>query len=105
MDAVTERDGLWTVEHEPVGIGERFAISVCRSENQQKGVARPDGLLTERDVLAGLPPDELIGTHQAHELLDRRWPARGVLRQLCPDIGKREEHRCAVSDQARRILV
>jgi hypothetical protein len=66
LSAVTERHGLWAIEDKPVGVWERFGVSVGGSENQQQSVARPDGLLTDGDILAGLASDELVRAHQAH---------------------------------------
>jgi hypothetical protein len=57
---------LWAVELEPIGVRERFGIAVRGGEYHQYGVAGPDSLLTERDVLKRLAPDELVRGHQPH---------------------------------------
>ena len=87
------------------GSGKRFGVSICGGKYQQQRIARPDGLITEDDVFKGLAPDELVRTHQAHQLLDRRRPLGRVPRQLSADFRKTEQHRGTVSDQARRVLV
>ena len=55
MDTVTERDGLWTVEHEPVGLWKRFRITVCGGKYKEQGVASPDGLVSDGDILTDQP--------------------------------------------------
>ena len=62
-------------------------------------------MITSSDILQGLASDELVWSHQAHQLLDRRRPAGRVSRELGADIGKLEQHGGAVSDQARRVFV
>jgi hypothetical protein len=50
-------------QHEAVGVRERFRITVCGGKYEEQGVASPDGLVPEGDILTGLASDELVGAH------------------------------------------
>jgi hypothetical protein len=92
MDAVAERDGLWTVEHEPVGVGERFGISPTLGHtSERRSVKVRGGAANRRRNLRCLNPQ----AHRTHDVpprtttkflrllaaLPRTGPSRKALRR------------------------